>query len=441
MQRRAQGALAAAKELLASGFNGQAAAGDAVSLWTFNEKIETNAFESWSAQGLTRLSARLATILGAATYEKRGQIDRALAGLAQIDARVVTAVLITSGEEEVHGTPIDERINRVCAQWRSEQQKARMPFLIVLRASHGRIIDGSVTPAPWPVEIPPLPPEPQIARQDLPKAGKSASASAPSAKAPATMAPTHAPEPLPPARPPAAVVSAPAPQPKPVVAAVPPAPNGEKKAVLPAGAAPVQTDKPVAKTPVPPGSEDKKALPAPVPAALPQPSLSVAPRAEEPAVKTSAAVLNRVSKPDSVPPATPIPPGPRPAPVPPMPAPAAAAQPPPLPLPPPSAPPIETRLRPDVLIASAQPPPSRQSFVHENAVWLAMSVASGITAIYLLLTWIRIFARPESPSISPLEALKQQALPATEIHALPETATQAPGPEPTHTGNAPSPDE
>jgi hypothetical protein len=68
-------------------------------------------------------------------------------------------ILVSSGEEEIHGTPFDERINDSYKAWRGEQRKARMPLVTVLRAKQGKITDYSVNAAPFPVEMPPLPPE------------------------------------------------------------------------------------------------------------------------------------------------------------------------------------------------------------------------------------------------------------------------------------------
>jgi hypothetical protein len=64
----------------------------------------------------------------------------------------------------MHGTPFDDRINGVFKTWRTQQQDTRMPFVTMLRAYKGKLTDCSVNPAPWVVELPPLPPEVQTAK-------------------------------------------------------------------------------------------------------------------------------------------------------------------------------------------------------------------------------------------------------------------------------------
>ena len=50
-------------------------------------------------------------------------------------------ILITSGGETMRGTPYDRAINSIHKQSQSQQEKALMPFVTVLRAQAGRITD------------------------------------------------------------------------------------------------------------------------------------------------------------------------------------------------------------------------------------------------------------------------------------------------------------
>src|SRR6185295_7348046 len=101
--------------------------------------------------------ARLPDFLDASIYEKRAGLDKVIPRLdAQVAAAgLLTAILVTSGEEEVQGTPFDNQLRRSFAQWRADQQRSRMPILTLLRGS-GRFSEWSVSAAPWPLEIPPL---------------------------------------------------------------------------------------------------------------------------------------------------------------------------------------------------------------------------------------------------------------------------------------------
>jgi hypothetical protein len=97
------------------------------------------------------------------SYGKQARFGQVLPALERVigDSHIITVVLVSSGDEPVQGTPFDARVNEYYAAWRDQQQKARMPFLIVLRAIDGRMTNCAVSSAPWPVEMPPLPPEPQ----------------------------------------------------------------------------------------------------------------------------------------------------------------------------------------------------------------------------------------------------------------------------------------
>ena len=163
MQRRAQGVHNTLKTLIGSNLSGQLRAGDSLAIWSFNETIFTNRFpfQEWSAATGASFGARLPDFLEAATYEKRALLDKAMVRVSSLiaNSELITIILVTSGEEEIKGTPFDKELKAAFAQWRNEQQKTRMPLLTLLRASQGRFVQWSVTPAPWPLEIPPLTPE------------------------------------------------------------------------------------------------------------------------------------------------------------------------------------------------------------------------------------------------------------------------------------------
>jgi hypothetical protein len=182
MQRRSQGVHDTLKALLDSNLNGQMRPNDSVAVWTFNETISTNFFSgaTWSTAARTSLSARLPAFLEGSTYEKRAALEKVVPRLEpQIATEdLLTVILITTGEEEVQGTPFDNQLKRSFSQWRADQQKARMPILTLLRGSRGRFNQWSVTAAPWPLEIPPLElvvPTTRLKTNDAPKPSSSPS--------------------------------------------------------------------------------------------------------------------------------------------------------------------------------------------------------------------------------------------------------------------------
>ena len=173
MQRRADAVLKAVQGLLVSGMNGQLRRSDTLGVWTFNEDLYSGQFplQQWSPETAGAITARALTFLKGQKYAKQPRLDKVLPALNRVvaDSDLITVILITAGTENIQGTSFDDKINETYRLWRAEQLKARMPFLTVLRARGGHITECSVHPAPWRVELPPLPPEPHVAEVAKPQ--------------------------------------------------------------------------------------------------------------------------------------------------------------------------------------------------------------------------------------------------------------------------------
>jgi hypothetical protein len=163
MQRRADGVLGAVRGLLASDLNGQLQAGDTLGMWTFNEDLYAGQLplQTWSPQAREEIIQRTVTFLKSQKYEKQARFSKVAPALSRVikDSELITVILISSGDGKILGTAIDGRINEYYDQWRKQQQKAQIPFVIVLRAMSGQVADYSFNTAPWPVQLPPLAPE------------------------------------------------------------------------------------------------------------------------------------------------------------------------------------------------------------------------------------------------------------------------------------------
>jgi hypothetical protein len=161
MQPRADGALKAMQDLLASGMGGQLRRGDTLGVWTFNHELNAGHFplQRWSPETHRAVAIRILTFLKDQKYEKRASLDKVLPAMEGVikDSDFITVILVSDGNQKIRGTPFDDRINHFYKLWHGEQQTAQMPFITVLRARNGSITDHSVTSAPWPVEMPPLP--------------------------------------------------------------------------------------------------------------------------------------------------------------------------------------------------------------------------------------------------------------------------------------------
>ena len=407
MQPRAAGVFQALKPLVESGLDGQLREGDLVSVWTFNEVLHTNGFEEWSSQTQLALAARLGSFLRPDLYQKKANLDRVLPEMNRLlrEPSVITVLLVSSGEGKVDGTLFDGPINDSFKQWRSEQQKAHMPLITLLRASHGQQTDWSVSPAQWPVEIPPDAPESELAQTPAP----SATQPTPAAATPPAPAAVPVTTPAPPAPKPAA------PQPATVASVVQATP-----APVPAA---TTLPRPVQK----PQEESPKLV-----EAMPSPPQSVV----QPAVSAQPAKLT--SAPSRTPPAPTVSTPPAPVPVPPKQAlvantpgieqkpsqPIAAA-----------APASEV---PQPTITSPVPVPSTipaaklspsKGFLRENAGLLLILLTSIVGAGLSLQAWVNGYLQPRLSSRPALEGFPADLAeePGSEEPALadaPDTAAE-----------------
>src|SRR5213594_3829612 len=143
MQRRSDGVLKAVQDLLASGMHGQLRRGDTLGLWTYNEELYAGQFplQQWTPETHRNVAIKVLSFLKGQSYEKRANLDKAVAAMEGVikNSEFITVILISTGEQPIQGTPLDEQINDFHKLWNAEQQKARMPFITVLRATNGKI--------------------------------------------------------------------------------------------------------------------------------------------------------------------------------------------------------------------------------------------------------------------------------------------------------------
>ncbi|MGO8927176.1 MAG: hypothetical protein ACLQU3_09835 [Limisphaerales bacterium] len=167
MQRRADGVRQTVQDLLKSGLAGQLRRGDTLGVWTYNESLYAGRFplQTWSPETQEDVMLRTLTFLKEQKYEKQASFDKVLPALSRVikGSPFITIILISSPDEKIHGTPFDNRINGFYQEWHEAQQKARMPFVTVLRGQDGQLADFTVNTPPWPVQMPRRSQEAQIA--------------------------------------------------------------------------------------------------------------------------------------------------------------------------------------------------------------------------------------------------------------------------------------
>jgi hypothetical protein len=168
MQHRSDQMAQTIQELLGSALARQARRGDSLGVWTFNEDLYTGVLplQEWTPEQQKPITERVVGFLRAQKFEKKSKLDKVLLPLSRLVRNLpfLTVILVCVGDEEVHGTPYDQRINDFFQNWRQQQLDARTPFVVVLRAQGGRFVDCSMNPTPWPVELPALPKELFVAR-------------------------------------------------------------------------------------------------------------------------------------------------------------------------------------------------------------------------------------------------------------------------------------
>lgn len=172
MQRREAGVQEVLKELLRSGMQGQLKTGDTIGLWTFAEELYAGEFplQHWKSEDSGKITGSILGFLGSKTNDGPAKLELIVSPLQQLvqQSEFLTVILITSGEQYLNGTPFDEQVNTTFRLWESRQQRSQMPITTIFRTVRSKTVGLTVTPAPWPVELPPLPPE-LLSRPAAPK--------------------------------------------------------------------------------------------------------------------------------------------------------------------------------------------------------------------------------------------------------------------------------
>jgi hypothetical protein len=164
MGRRSDATLKTVGSLLYSGFNHQIKQGDSVGVWTYNQQLYTGRIplQRWSTPLQHEIVSGTLDFLKSQKFEKQPAFASVRPALDKVikDSEFITVIVVSSGEDAMTGTPFDDKINELYKSWKVDQEKAKMPFITVLRAKRGRITGYAAVPAPWQIEIPEWPAEP-----------------------------------------------------------------------------------------------------------------------------------------------------------------------------------------------------------------------------------------------------------------------------------------
>jgi hypothetical protein len=164
MGRRSDATLKTVGSLLYSGFNHEMKQGDSLGLWTFNQQLYAGRLplQRWSKPLQHEIVSSTLDFLKGQKYEKQPAFASVRPALDKVikDSESITVIIVSSGEDAMSGTPFDDKINELYKSWKVDQEKAKMPFITVLRAKRGKITGYAAVPAPWQIEMPAWPTEP-----------------------------------------------------------------------------------------------------------------------------------------------------------------------------------------------------------------------------------------------------------------------------------------
>lgn len=165
MERRAKAVEGVAGDLLASGMNGQMQPGDELGIWTYNKELYAGVapMQTWEPARSNVIAGRSVSFLGRQVYRDKPRIQNVAAELAHVvgDSRQLTIVWFSDGTHNLTNTPFAAAINAAYTNHRPALARTRMPLVTVLRVYHGKYIGQNVSVAPWPVEFPAFPVEPE----------------------------------------------------------------------------------------------------------------------------------------------------------------------------------------------------------------------------------------------------------------------------------------
>jgi hypothetical protein len=403
MQRRSEAVLQTVQDLLTSGMAGQLRPGDTLGVWTFGDDLYAGRFalQTWSPEAQEDIASTTLTFLKGQKYGKQANFDKVLPALNKVikESRLLTVVLVSSGDQKMRGTLFDAQINEFWQKWHTPQQKARMPFVTVLRAKAGQLTEYALNTPPWPTQMPRLSRETQSAETIQEKPLEAPHKPAPRAVPPLIISGKKPqPEKAPPPKPEPTVVKTSAP----ALVAAAPSTNNLRAANPPAPVVPpVQTAKtePAPITPAKPSAEV-----APIPP--PTPVLATPPKTEAVKGPETKPAEPAPTKPEMATTVQNLPAKPKPATIePPKPAHALELKPAPALAPvltPPATQQVSAsalRPRPSAPALTATAVPAETLAGHKS-IWIAALVFAGIVAGFAVLLLRRSRATPQASLIT-----------------------------------------
>lgn len=255
MKKRLPAEDKAINQLFAITLNGALHRGDTIGVWTFDREPHIGRFplQEWNDEQVTMVPDEIVGFLKKQRYSKDTSFDSLIPTLDQVvrSSPRLTIFIFCDGDGTVKGIPGSDAINASFKQHYREMEKARVPFVIVLRSQFspggiGRYVGCTINsadsiiipqfppmplpPPPAPVAAPAPPPPPPPMAAPLIIVGTNSETRTPQATPP-PVTPQVQPQPAP--------APAPTPTHPPKAPSVPPASASVPPAESPAPAIPV----------------------------------------------------------------------------------------------------------------------------------------------------------------------------------------------------------
>lgn len=160
--------------LISSGVGRQMWPGDTFGIWTFNKETSTEfPMQVWDARNSSQLGTVVAAYLSERPHEKSSNVKQMVTSLSSVVQSVsnLNVLILSDGSSPMAGTPFDTEINAHYKTRRKERSQAKAPFITTLVVRGGWIVNGSVTVAGEPINLPgrPMPEVAQAKVTPVPK--------------------------------------------------------------------------------------------------------------------------------------------------------------------------------------------------------------------------------------------------------------------------------
>jgi hypothetical protein len=179
MRDRARGVEAVTEDLLTTAMHGNMRSGDTVGIWTYNKELrsEEAPLQIWDPEMADSVTGHTLEFLSRHRYANTAAFGDVLTNMFRVIkiSDVITVILVSDGSDPIKGTPFDARLSAFYKKNYQSQKKAHMPVVTIFRGVAGRITTNTLSLAPWPVDMPLIPPpavpRPVIAKAATPKPG------------------------------------------------------------------------------------------------------------------------------------------------------------------------------------------------------------------------------------------------------------------------------